>query len=551
MANKSIKELPKATQIQEDDALPMQQGSVTKQVTGQTLTIWLTALADGHGGVSDFQKLSESGLEKTYQFLMADGTKYQFTVTDGNGIANFKESVSGLVHTCKFILDDGTEYSFTVSDGKKGDKGDNAYVHIRFASQKPTSSSSSMGTEPDAWMGVYSSHEAIAPTDPMVYTWVRVLGNQGTTGAPATIVTNKTEYQVSDSGTIVPSGNWSTAIPPVTPGKYLWARTTTQFNTGDANYAYSISRFGIDGSGSVVTVNDVSPDENGNVELTSEQLQCLGLAGGTMTGPINMNGQAITGLNDPVEDADAVRKAYVDKNFVSIANNAGGHNAVYRGKNLGSSVTPEQWAAIKAGTFKDLFIGDYWVINGVNWRIAAFDYYLNTGDKLCTSHHAVIVPDTVLYAATMNDTDTNEGAYGGSKMRTSGLNQAKSTINSAFGAEHILQHRLILANACNGSTPTGISIYDSTVELMSERQLFGAPIWQTNQEGAMYTYEHSQFPLFALNRSLLRPNSGGYWLRETKGSSNFIVVINTATNQDTQATTAWGMVRPMFCIYQA
>lgn len=86
---------------------------------------------------------------------------------------------------------------------------------------------------------------------------------------------------------------------------------------------------------------------------------------------------------------------------------------------------------------------------------------------------------------------------------------------------------------------------------MSERQLFGAPIWQTNQQGAMYTYEHSQFPLFALNRSLLRPNSGGYWLRETKGSSNFIVVINTATNQDTEATTSWGMVRPMFCIYQA
>ena len=237
--------------------------------------------------------------------------------------------------------------------------------------------------------------------------------------------------------------------------------------------------------------------------------------------------------------------------FLSVSDSAGFHNAVYRGKNLGSAVTPGQWAAIKAGTFKDLFIGDYWVINGVNWRIAAFDYYLNTGDKLCTSHHAVIVPDTVLYAATMNDTDTNEGAYGGSKMRTSGLNQAKSTINSAFGAEHILQHRLILANACTGSTPTGISIYDSTVELMSERQLFGAPIWQTNQEGAMYTYEHSQFPLFALNRSLLRPNSGGYWLRETKGSSNFIVVINTVTNQDTQATTAWGMVRPMFCIYQA
>ena len=54
--------------------------------------------------------------------------------------------------------------------------------------------------------------------------------------------------------------------------------------------------------------------------------------------------------------------------------NAGFHNSIYRGKNLGSSVSAEQWAQIGAGTFDDMFIGDYWVINGVTWRIAAFDY---------------------------------------------------------------------------------------------------------------------------------------------------------------------------------
>ena len=54
-------------------------------------------------------------------------------------------------------------------------------------------------------------------------------------------------------------------------------------------------------------------------------------------------------------------------------NNAGAHNAIYRGKNLGTSVTTAQYNAIKAGTFDDLYIGDYWVINGKTWRIAAFD----------------------------------------------------------------------------------------------------------------------------------------------------------------------------------
>ena len=53
--------------------------------------------------------------------------------------------------------------------------------------------------------------------------------------------------------------------------------------------------------------------------------------------------------------------------------NDGAHNAVYRGKFLGNTVTAAQYAAIKAGTFDDLYIGDYWTIGGVNYRIAAFD----------------------------------------------------------------------------------------------------------------------------------------------------------------------------------
>ena len=45
-------------------------------------------------------------------------------------------------------------------------------------------------------------------------------------------------------------------------------------------------------------------------------------------------------------------------------NNAGAHNAIYRGKHLGDSYTPEQQAMVEAGTFDDLFIGDYWEIDG-------------------------------------------------------------------------------------------------------------------------------------------------------------------------------------------
>ena len=77
-----------------------------------------------------------------------------------------------------------------------------------------------------------------------------------------------------------------------------------------------------------------------------------------------------------------------------IYNNAGAHNAIYRGKYLGDHVTDEQWTEIHNGTFRDMYVGDYWVINGITWRIAAFDYWLNHGDTACTKRIIVIVPDT-------------------------------------------------------------------------------------------------------------------------------------------------------------
>lgn len=149
------------------------------------------------------------------------------------------------------------------------------------------------------------------------------------------------------------------------------------------------------------------------------------------------------------------------------AANSGAHNAIYRGKNLGDTVTVAQYAAIAAGTFDDLYIGDYWVINNIKWRIAAFDYYYRTGDTECTTHHVVIVPDTNLYTAKMNDTNITDGAYIGSKMYTENLETAKTTIKAAFGEAHLLTHRQYLQNAVTSGRPSGGSWYDSQIELMA------------------------------------------------------------------------------------
>lgn len=147
-----------------------------------------------------------------------------------------------------------------------------------------------------------------------------------------------------------------------------------------------------------------------------------------------------------------------------LFNNAGAHNAIYRGKSLGSTVTTAQYAAIKAGTFDDLYIGDYWTIGGVNYRIAAFDYYLNSGDTSCTTHHVVIVPDTCLYNAAMNSTNTTTGGYVGSAMYTANLEQAKTTIKGAFSG-HVLKHRIYLTTGLdmNGTNYVSKEKVDETI----------------------------------------------------------------------------------------
>jgi len=181
-------------------------------------------------------------------------------------------------------------------------------------------------------------------------------------------------------------------------------------------------------------------------------------------------------LNDPIildsTGQQIVAALGIQNKFLGISG-AGLHNSLYRGKSLGTAVTEAQWAAITAGTFEDMYIGDYWTIGGVNWRIADFDYWLRSGDTECTAHHVVVVPDTCLYNAKMNDENVVTGGYMGSKMYTENLDSAKTTINTAFGSAHVLSHKLWLTNAVTNGKATGGAWVASTVDLMTEEMVYG------------------------------------------------------------------------------
>ena len=238
------------------------------------------------------------------------------------------------------------------------------------------------------------------------------------------------------------------------------------------------------------------------------------------------------------------------KTLVKFSNSygAGLHNSLFRGKNLGTSFTSEQSAEIVAGTFDDLYVGDYWTINGTVYRIAGFDIFLHTGDKELKAHHIVIVPDTVLYQAQINDSDTTEGGYYNSGMKQEALAQALTTVSTAFGSTHILTRRVLLDNAVTGNNPSAWAWYDTQIDLMNEMQVYGGLIsGQTAREGYYIGCDYSRFPLFNAAPGFITIRSKWYWLRNVQSSSTFAGV-NTYGMSFRYNASAPGSVRPYFLV---
>lgn len=358
MADKAISELVAAPSVTPDSLFVLQQDNTAKKLTAQVLENWLLSFAEGHGGIQTHGLINTEGLVKTYRFTFADQTYMDFDVVDGRGVESVKPtSTNGLVVTYTITYNDENTDTFTVTNGAKGDKGDRADIWVKYASQKPTASSHSFGDVPDAWIGITTGHNMdAAPTDWQQYTWFQWKGEKGDTGEPATLIFSQVTYQSGDSGTIIPSGSWSESVPPVTPGKFLWTREITQFNTGSPITKYSVSRFGIDGTGSVSSVAGVSPDADGNVPLDAASVKALPIGGGTMEGPINMNGQKLTGLNAPTADDEAATKKYAEDFANGVA-------AIYNYADNSDFTQFVAQAGVGGNHGTQAYAGDRWILD--------------------------------------------------------------------------------------------------------------------------------------------------------------------------------------------
>ena len=157
----------------------------------------------------------------------------------------------------------------------------------------------------------------------------------------------------------------------------------------------------------------------------------------------------------------------------------------------------------------------------------------------------------------MNTENVTTGAYVGSKMYTTNLAPFKTVINNDFGTGHILSHRNHLQNAVTNGYESGGTWYDSTIELMSEKMVYGTDILHNIQHGTSipnnYVIDKSQLSIFkhrhdlivAFNDSNARQT---WWLRDVVSSAAFARVNLNGLAGYGNASDSLG-VRPAFLIY--
>lgn len=221
---------------------------------------------------------------------------------------------------------------------------------------------------------------------------------------------------------------------------------------------------------------------------------------------------------------------------------------IFRGKNLGTALTAVQKAAIKDGSFKGMFLGDYWSIGGRIWRIVDMDYWYNCGDTAFTSHHLVIMPDETLYNARMNTTNITTGGYVGSEMYKNNLANAKTIVNAAFQGS-VLTHREHLCNAVTNGKQSGGAWFDSSIELPSEIMMYGHIHFGNASDGNtipnIYTSSKTQLALFMVCPRFIVNRSYNQWLRDVVSSTYFAIVYHVGLTSYDNASKSYG-VRPVF-----
>lgn len=234
-----------------------------------------TGLAKEVDKITDFSATDTTGRLYTGQYsdftetASTDPSKYNWAKTTGDNGISPKVSLSKSGNTTTISIVDATgTHTQTVKDGTNGTPGaagkdgKTNYFHVKYSNDGGKTFTGNSGEDTGIYMGSYTDYTEADSTDVKKYTWIKVKGDKGDTGQKGQdgtsikITSKSVTYQASTSGTTAPTGTWSTTVPTVNNGQYLWTKTTVQYSDGNKTEAYSVSYKGTNGTnGTSVTVS--------------------------------------------------------------------------------------------------------------------------------------------------------------------------------------------------------------------------------------------------------------------------------------------------------
>ena len=229
------------------------------------------------------------------------------------------------------------------------------------------------------------------------------------------------------------------------------------------------------------------------------------------------------------------------------------HRQIVRGKDLGSSLTSAQKTAISNGTFRDLWIGDYWSINSKVYRIVDINYWY--GFEGNTTNHIVVMPDAPMYQAVMDPRNSTEMGFKNTQLFSSGLTAATNTVQTDFGAGNILSRKIDVSASCSASygdswAPASREVITTKLELPSVTMLVGTrnmlraaanPWWEVHAAGEI------QLALFREMGPWAFGSSAEYWTRDPMTYYSWCVMGTHRRIAADDARTTHG-VRPVFAV---
>lgn len=162
--------------------------------------------------------------------------------------------------------------------GTNGADGKTSYLHIKYSNDGGKTFTGNSGEDIGAYIGTCVDYAKDDPTSVGMYKWAKIKGEAGAKGDTGKgVKSTSVAYQVSTSGTTVPTGTWSGSVPSASAGQYLWTRTIITYTDNTTSTIYSVGRMGTNGAngtngksiGSVVNYYLATASSSGVTTATS------------------------------------------------------------------------------------------------------------------------------------------------------------------------------------------------------------------------------------------------------------------------------------------